>query len=149
MFIEFVNQNIWWFLAFGLVFNLWLFSFMQGRVNGANMVSALELPALQRTGKSVIIDVSKADHYVASHIPNSLNFPVEEINSDNKALLKHKNSTTIVVCQTGSRSNTAAKQLVEAGFSNINVLRGGMAAWTKENLPTTNSSELNTPKKSN
>ncbi len=137
MFIEFVNENIWWFLALAIVFNLLLLSVLQGSVRGANNVSALEMPALQRKGKSVIVDVNKAEHFASSHIPNALNFPLEELKADDKTLVKHKNSTVIVCCQTGSRSNKAAKQLLEYGFTNVNILSGGLVSWTKENLPLT------------
>ena len=135
MFVEFVNENIWWFAALALVLNLLILSFVRGGVRGANTVSALEMPALQRKGKSIVLDVNKHEHFAAGHIPNSVNIPLEELNSDNSALMKHKDKTTIIVCQTGSRSNQAAKKLVELGFSNINILRGGLISWGKENLP--------------
>lgn len=137
MFIEFLNQNIWAVLAFAIVFNLLLMSIMQGQVKGANMVSPLEMPQLQRTGKSVVIDVNSAAQYAGQHIPNSVNIPLEKITPDNKELLKHKKSTAILVCQSGNRSSKAAKQLLGLGFENINILRGGLMAWTKENLPVT------------
>jgi len=137
MFIEFVNENLLWFVALAVVFNLLLFSVLQGSVRGANNVSALEMPALQRKGKSLIVDVNKAEHYAASHIPNSVNVPLEDLSADHKKLGKHKDSTIIVCCQTGSRSTKAAKKLLELGFSNVNILSGGLVAWSKENLPLT------------
>lgn len=139
MFIEFVNQNIWWFVAFAIIFNLLLLSIMQGNVAGANTVSALEMPQLQRDKKSQVVDVNAASHFASQHIPQSLNFPLEELNAENKALLKHKDKTVILVCQTGSRSTKAAKKLLTLGFSNVNILRGGLVSWTKENLPVTSS----------
>lgn len=138
MFIEFVNENLWWFVGLAIVFNLLLLSILQGTVRGANTVSALEMPALQRKGKSVIIDVNKAEHYIASHIPNAINFPLEDLSTENKGLLKHKDSTVIISCQTGARSAKAAKQLLSFGFSNVNILSGGLVGWSKENLPLTN-----------
>ena len=140
MFIEFVNENLWWFVALAIVFNLLLLSVLKGSVPGANNVSALEMPALQRKGKSIIIDVNKAEHFQASHIPQSVNFSIDEINSENKSLLKHKDSTVILSCQTGSRSTKAAKLLLTLGFSNVNILSGGLVGWSKENLPLTNKS---------
>ena len=137
MFIEFVNENLWWFVGLAVVFNLLLLSVLQSSVKGANTVSALEMPALQRKGKSIIMDVNKAEHYAVSHIPNSVNFPVEGLSADDKGLLKYKDSTVILCCQTGSRSNKAAKQLLEYGFGNVNILSGGLMAWSKENLPLT------------
>lgn len=135
MFLEFVNENLWLFVILAIVFNLLVWSMLQGVVKGANMVSALEMPALQRKGKSVIIDVNKSQDFAASHIPNALSAPLEDISDDNSELLKHKASTVIVVCQTGSRSAKAATKLVSLGFSNVHILRGGLMAWSKENLP--------------
>ena len=137
MFIEFVNDNLWWFLALAIVFNLLLLSVLQGSVKGATKVSALEMPALQRKGKSLIMDVNKSEHFAASHIPNALNFPLEDLSTDDKNLMKHKDSTVIVCCQTGSRSNKAAKQLIEYGFTKVHILNGGLVSWAKENLPLT------------
>lgn len=135
MFLEFVNANLWLFVILAVVFNLLIWSLFQGVVQGANMVSALEMPALQRKGKSIILDTNKADEFARSHIPNAVNFALEDINAENKALLKHKDKTVIVTCQTGARSAKAAKALMALGFTNINILRGGLVAWSKENLP--------------
>lgn len=135
MFIEFLNQNIWAVVAFAITFNLLLMSIMQGQVKGAKMVSPLEMPQLQRTGKSVIVDVNAPDNFAVRHIPNALNVPLEDINSNHKALMKHKNSTVIISCESGTRSAKAAKKMLGLGFENVNILRGGLMAWTKENLP--------------
>jgi len=135
MFTEFFSQNIWWFVAWVIVLNFLLLSIMQNVVKGANTVSALELPQLQRDGKSIIIDVNEAKDFSVRHLPEAINIPLANINSENKDLMKHKEATAIVVCETGSRSNKAAKQLLSLGFSNVNILRGGILSWTKENLP--------------
>lgn len=137
MFIEFVNENIWLFLGLAVIINLLVWTSLKNVVSGANTVSPLEMPALQRKGKSVIIDVNKSDDFNSSHIPKSKNFPLEDLNSDNKELLKHKSSTIIISCQTGSRSINAAKQLLNIGFNDVHILRGGLVSWSKENLPLT------------
>lgn len=135
MFVDFINQNIIWFIAWAVLLNLLIFSYLRGGIKGASLVSALEMPALQRGNKSVVLDVNKPEHFALSHIPQSTNIPLEEINDDNAKILKLKEKTVILTCQTGSRSQTAAKKLVALGFSDVNVLRGGIMAWTKENLP--------------
>ena len=40
-----------------------------------------------------------------------------------------------VICRSGMRSGRAAKQLADAGFTNVHNVRGGMMAWTAANLP--------------
>ena len=136
MFVDFINQNIFWFIAWAISFNLVVMSFLRGGVAGANQVSPLEMPALQRGGKYIVIDVDKPDVFASSHIPKAVNIPLEDINDGHKELLKSKDKTVILTCQTGGRSQSAAKKLVGLGFSNVNILRGGLMAWTKENLPT-------------
>ena len=122
-------------MALAVVANLLLWSVMQSKVAGANMVSALELPRLQRKGKFLLLDVNKAEDFSRAHIPEATNMPLESFDLSNKHLIKHKDNAIILSCQNGSRSGKAAKQLVKAGFSNINILRGGLMSWTKENLP--------------
>ena len=137
MFSEFVSQNLLWFAALVVIANLIVISFLQGRVKGAKMVSALELPQLQRGGKSTIIDVNEPKDFALSHIPSAVNYPLEAINVDNVALLKDKSKTVIIACQTGTKSIKAAKSLVQLGFDDVHILRGGLIGWTKENLPVT------------
>ena len=137
MFSEFFSQNLIWFVALIIIANLLILSFLQGRVKGASMVSALELPQLQRGGKSIIFDVNETKDFDISHIPDAVNFPLDSINADNVNLLKHKSKTIIVTCQTGGKSTKAAKSLVALGFDNVHILRGGLISWTKENLPVT------------
>ena len=139
MFVDFINQNIFWFIAWAFLLNLLILSYIRGGVTGAKQVSALEMPALQRGGKSIVIDVNKADVYANSHIPKAINIPLENIDDDNKELSKHKAKTVILTCQSGGRSQSAAKKLVAMGFDNVNILRGGLMAWTKENLPVSSS----------
>jgi len=108
---------------------------VQGNVKGVSKVSALALPALQRGGKSVILDVNPSDSFAKAHIPDAINVPVDEINAENSALMKHKNKTVILVCQSGGQSSKAARTLVNLGFSDLHILDGGLMSWSKENLP--------------
>ena len=142
MFLEFVDQNIWWFVALAVVFNLLLWSIVQSSVPGANMVSAVEMPILQRKGKSIIIDVSSAKEFDQAHIASSMNIPLESLDTEDVSLKKHKESAIILVCQTGSRSLKAARKLVPAGYKNVNVIRGGLMSWNKENLPLESNSKV-------
>ena len=137
MFTEFFNQNILLFLVLIVVFNLLILSILSARVKGAKTISALEMPQLQRNENCVVIDVNLSKDFATSHIPSSINFPLEEISDQNNALLNHKNKTTVLVCQTGTRSAKAAKKLVSLGFSDVTILTGGLFNWSKENLPTT------------
>lgn len=140
MFAEFISQNILWVAAFMVVANLLVWSMLQSNVKGVGSVSALELPQLQRGGSYAIVDVNEESIYKASHIPEAKNFPISSINANNAELNKLKDKTTIIVCQTGSKSAKAARLLQALGFSDLHILRGGLMAWTKENLPVSTTS---------
>lgn len=139
MFTDFLNENILWVGGFIVLANLLAFSFLQDRVKGVGSIGALELPRLQRGGNYTILDINGIDTFAASHIPEAVNFPIESLREDNGDLVKFKDKTTIIVCQTGSKSNKAAKLLLGLGFNDLHVLRGGLMGWTKENLPVTSS----------
>ena len=132
---EFINQNIIWVGAWVLCANLLVLSLLQGKIKGVSFVSPLTLPQLQRNGKSLVLDVSSAAVFAKSHIPSSINVPIGELADGNKDLLKHKNKTVIIVCPSGVQSSKAAKQLLALEFTNLHILRGGLNAWVKENLP--------------
>jgi len=137
MFFEFLTQNILWVGAFFVVVNLLLWSILQGHVKGAGSISALELPQLQRNGEFTIIDVNPPEQFATGHIPDAVNYPIASLNAENTNLLKLKDKTTIIVCQTGSKSNQATKKLISLGFNDCHILRGGMQNWSKEKLPVT------------
>lgn len=139
MFAEFFNQNIWLFVGLIVVFNLLILSIFQGQVKGAKTISALEMPRLQRNDNCVVIDVNPSKDFSVSHIPNSINIQVDDLNAENQSLIKHKDDSVVLVCQSGSHSVKAAKKLIELDFGDVTILKGGLMAWTKENLPTTKS----------
>ena len=50
---------------------------------------------------------------------------------------KLKTTPLIVCCANGMRSGTAVSALKKAGFEQVFMLSGGIAAWTEANLPLT------------
>jgi rhodanese-related sulfurtransferase len=88
-------------------------------------------------GKATIVDVRDADAYAAGHLPDAKNIPANELAKRVGELDKFKNRTAIVVCQKGARSFGAAKILEKAGFTDVVVLEGGVAAWQTLGLPIT------------
>ena len=135
MFTEFFYENLLWFGALILFSNLLLLSFVQDNIRGVSKVSVLEMPALQRNDKSLIIDVNDKKQFALGHISNSVNFPLSELNESNTKLLKNKDRTSIIVCESGVKSSKAAKALLSLGFTDLHILNGGLSNWRKENLP--------------
>lgn len=74
---------------------------------------------------AVIIDVREADEYTTGHIENAINIPVSNISSVDY----NKDTVIIVYCASGMRSANAAKSLIEAGYTNVYNLDGGLINW--------------------
>jgi rhodanese-related sulfurtransferase len=99
--------------------------------------SALEVTQLINRGKATIVDVRDADAFAAGHLRDARNIPLKDLKGRVGELDKLKNRTAVVVCQTGARAFGAAKILEGAGFTDVVVLDGGIAAWQTQGLPTT------------
>ncbi len=80
-----------------------------------------------------LIDVLVDDHFKAVHLPGSVNVCVYEIVFlENMAKLIPDKDREIVVYGSGDRSLealNAAEKLVNAGYRNVSMLRGGLDGW--------------------
>ena len=74
---------------------------------------------------AIIIDVRTTDEYNESHIANAINIPVDNINE----ITYDKDIKIILYCASGVRSAKAAKALVDAGYTNVYNLDGGLINW--------------------
>ena len=75
--------------------------------------------------EAVVIDVREADEYNTGHIENAINIPVGSISSVDY----DKETVIIVYCASGMRSANAAKALIDAGYTNVYNLDGGLINW--------------------
>ena len=86
----------------------------------------------QEQGSFVIIDVREPDEVTNGAIENSQNMPLGlAIRNAKKGQIEDlKDKKICVYCASGYRGNIAADELVNAGFSAVN-LEGGYMAWTQ------------------
>ena len=135
MFIEFVVQN--WFLFAMLAAILLLLAFdPSGKsVGGARKVTPAQLPLVQSRQSAVVVDVRTAEEFKSGHIAQSVNLPLDTMSNSLKKLNKYRGKPLILVCQAGNRAGKAAALLKGGEFGELHVLDGGIAAWTRENLP--------------
>ncbi len=138
MYLEFVKLNWHLFAALAAIIALLAFEPLRKRRGGIRSVSADELPRVMRDENIVVLDVSEAKEFASSHIPKARNIPISRLESDIQTINKFKARPVVVCCRMGNRSAKAASVLKKNGFTDIRTLQGGMAAWTKENLPVAN-----------
>ena len=88
-------------------------------------------------GKTAIIDIRDQKQYQAGHILNAVHVPLTSLQERIQKLEKFKGQPIIIVDESGNESDKAASILKKEGFSQINILKGGMTGWVGEGLPVT------------
>ena len=132
--MEFIQQNLLLvLLAVGSGAAL-LFTSLR-RPGGRNGVTSTQATLLINRENALVIDVRASDEYVAGHLPDSRNIPLDQLEARAVELDSKKDAPLILVCQTGARSAGACKQLERLGFTRVNNLEGGIAGWRSAGLP--------------
>ncbi|MEF9928224.1 MAG: rhodanese-like domain-containing protein [Massilia sp.] len=99
--------------------------------------SPLQLTQMINRGKTTIVDVRSSEEFAAGHLRDAKHIPLADLGARIGELDKSKTRTVVMVCQTGARSDKAARQLQAAGFEDVHSLEGGLAAWKAAGLPLT------------
>ena len=68
---------------------------------------------------ALVIDVRTPAEFSAGHLPNAMNIPLAQIESESPLPLKDKNQVLLLHCQGGMRSAKAAKLLSGMGYVNV------------------------------
>ncbi len=112
-----------------------IFMLIYPLINGVKSLDPLQSVQKMNAGKSLVLDIREEHEYQRGHIINSQHIPLAKLPEKIKELEKYKDQSIIVACQTGNRSTHACKTLTKAGFTDVYNLRGGMLAWSNDNLP--------------
>ncbi|MEJ2307772.1 MAG: VTT domain-containing protein [Gammaproteobacteria bacterium] len=120
-------------LALALLAIVGLLPGMIGRLRQGGMITVAELKQRlqQENGKPLLLDVRTRREYLGKdgHIAGSLNVPLHELKARLDELRVQADRPIAVVCHTDKRSAKAARLLARQGFTNVEVVRGGITAW--------------------
>lgn len=83
-------------------------------------------------GDMVLLDVRSPIEFETEHIPNSINVPLNELESRCEEVPRQ--GQLVVICRSGKRAERGAYTLLGKGFQ-PKVLDGGLVAWRKAGLP--------------
>ena len=83
----------------------------------------------------VVIDVSNSTDYAKGHIRGAMHMPPSRIESGNQELLKHRERPVLIYCRNNQVAPQMAGRLVKLGFTNVNVLAGGLSQWISDQQP--------------
>jgi rhodanese-related sulfurtransferase len=95
-------------------------------------VNAVELNEKLKNGKkSLVVDVRQPEEYAAGHIAGSKLIPLGDLGRRLNELPRDRE--IICVCASGSRSQSATRFLIDAGYNAVN-MQGGMFMWQRAKL---------------
>jgi len=79
----------------------------------------------------VILDVRTQEEFDEGHITNAVLLPDYEIGEKAERVLADKNQTILIYCRTGRRSEIAARELIDMGYTKVFDF-GGITDWPYE-----------------
>lgn len=134
--IEFASNN---FLLAGIwvaIVLMLVYSYISGFISPVKEVSVHEMTLLINRENALVLDTRAANDFKAGHITGARQIKPDELRERNFVKLeKHKDTPIIVVCAMGNSARAVAAAMLKAGYSKVNVLKGGMNAWNQAGLP--------------
>ena len=82
----------------------------------------------------IFLDSREKEEYNVSHIKNSIYVGDKEFNMD-KINQIPKDTGIIVYCSVGVRSDKIAREIIDAGYTNVHNMFGGIFEWINEGHP--------------
>ena len=99
-----------------------------GNAGSQNLTPAQFAEGLRQPG-AVLVDVRRPEEYGQGHLSGAVNIEVTAPDFAQRTAALDKSAPTSLYCRSGARSATAAKQLAQAGFTNVHHLLGGVLDW--------------------
>ncbi len=81
----------------------------------SGQISAKEALAYLKNG-ALVIDVRTAAEFASGHLPNTINLPLDEIESSLPRRVRDKNQVLLLHCQSGTRGGVARRKLIALGY---------------------------------
>lgn len=109
--------------------------FVSAAVMASTDITAEAMLAMEKSDR-LLLDVRTVEEYTNSHIPASVNIPIDEIETRLFPLSEFKDAPVVVYCRSGFRAGKAIAILEKNGFTNVMHLEGDMLGWEAKNRPT-------------
>jgi len=131
--VKFILDNWMLFLVALSSGALLLWPAVRGAVGGSLTPNAAV--QLINQEKAVVIDVCEASEFAAGHVTGAKHIPLAQLANQLPGVVKNKELPVIFVCQSGMRSNSAARIAKGLGYQKAQSLGGGLSSWRAASLP--------------
>lgn len=119
-------------LGIALVIGIGIYQAMQPSHTPLPAEISVAQAAQQRDQGAFILDVRQPEEWRQFHIPGATLIPLGEL--PNRLNEVPKDKEVVVVCRTGHRSAQGRDILLNAGFTNVTSMAGGVTQWQAQGL---------------
>ena len=130
--VKFVVDNLFWIATALVSGGLLLWPTLRKQMGGPAL-STLQVTQLINQKNAQVVDVRDAAEFAKGSLPGAKNLPAANAPDQTKELKKDK--PVVVVDDSGTHAAKVATQLRAAGFEQVFILAGGLAAWREAGLP--------------
>lgn len=130
--MQFVADNVVLIVVAFVSGAMLMFPFFRNRAGGPALTT-LQVTQMINQKSAQVIDVRDSGEFATGSLPGAKNLPVA-VALERAAELK-KDKPVIVIDAGGAHAGRVAAQLRAAGFAEVFILAGGMAAWRGAGLP--------------
>ena len=132
------NNNFWiWGVVALVIFGIsavGLTSRGTAETRGYPREISVEEAVAKRNSGAFILDVRQPEEWDEFHIPDSTLVPLDELASRMGEM--PKDQEIVVVCRSGNRSAQGRDILLNAGFTQVTSMAGGLTQWRAAGYPT-------------
>ena len=96
-------------------------------------ISAAEAAAWRNKG-AYMLDVRTQEEWIEFHVPDSTLIPLDKLQERLNEIPRDRQ--VIVMCRSGNRSRTGRDILIDAGFTQVSSMTGGLNDWRNQGYPT-------------
>lgn len=92
--------------------------------------------SLDDASRPVMVDIRPPELFTQSHIPGSVNIPMEEIPQRTAEFPEDRQAPVVMVCGIGKFSKHWTLYMKSMGYRNVRSLKGGINEWVRKGAPT-------------
>lgn len=129
----FIARHPYLILAAGVLVVALIVDELVRRVQGKFDVAPNDAIRLINQG-AVVVDLRSPEQFKQGHIGEARNVPMEELEQQADKLARAGNGV-VLYCADGKNGMRALKVMTARGTERVYNLKGGIAAWRRDNLP--------------
>ena len=131
-FFAFIGDNI---LAVLVLLSLISILVIYERKKSGVKLDTSDITRLINKNNPFVYDLRSSAEYSAGSIAGAVNLQASNLIKGDSLFKANEEDCIILICKTGTISSKAAGELKKQGFTNVNILSGGMMNWTQSGMP--------------